>query len=236
MKKIKTKLIEFGTTEKYITFPKPARNYIPKWYKDAEQFIGGKPIVDGQLPIGKKTIKTCVPFLDALTTGYIVELWQDVLVRKENGQSIVSWNHGDQRVVGSRPVIVNQGLPAPIGHSDAAFLWDYPFITRTPKGYSVFFTHPINRFDLPFTTLTGVMDTDGVVTAGSIPFFIKEDFEGIIPCGTPIAQIFPFKRDNWESKDSSDELVPIGEKIFYLSKRVIRGWYKQNSWKKKNWN
>ena len=31
---------------------------------------------------------------------------------------------------------------------------------EAPEGYSVLFTHPVNRFDLPFTTLTGMVDCD----------------------------------------------------------------------------
>ncbi len=29
---------------------------------------------------------------------------------------------------------------------------------EAPEGYSLLFTHPVNRFDLPFTTLTGWVD------------------------------------------------------------------------------
>ena len=31
---------------------------------------------------------------------------------------------------------------------------------EAPAGYSLLFTHPANRFDLPFTTLTGLVDCD----------------------------------------------------------------------------
>jgi hypothetical protein len=36
--------------------------------------------------------------------------------------------------------------------------------------------------------------------SGNIPFFIKEGFSGVIPKGTPIAQVIPFKRESWTSK------------------------------------
>jgi hypothetical protein len=41
------------------------------------------------------------------------------------------------------------------------------------------------------------MDSDQYSTSGNIPFFIKEDFSGVIPAGTPFAQIIPIKRDSW---------------------------------------
>ncbi len=31
---------------------------------------------------------------------------------------------------------------------------------EAPKGYSVLFAHPANRADLPFTTITGLVDSD----------------------------------------------------------------------------
>ena len=31
---------------------------------------------------------------------------------------------------------------------------------EAPEGYSLLFTHPVNRFDLPFTTLSGLVDCD----------------------------------------------------------------------------
>ena len=32
---------------------------------------------------------------------------------------------------------------------------------------------------------------------GNVPFFIKSGFEGVIPAGTPIAQLIPIKREKW---------------------------------------
>ena len=31
---------------------------------------------------------------------------------------------------------------------------------EAPQGYSLLFTHPVNRTDLPFTTITGLVDSD----------------------------------------------------------------------------
>src|SRR5215475_8103617 len=31
---------------------------------------------------------------------------------------------------------------------------------EAPEGYAVLLTHPLNRVDLPFTTLTGIVDCD----------------------------------------------------------------------------
>jgi hypothetical protein len=37
-----------------------------------------------------------------------------------------------------------------------------------------------------------------------MPFFVVKGFTGIIPAGTPYAQMLPFKRENWESEINDD--------------------------------
>jgi hypothetical protein len=69
---------------------------------------------------------------------------------------------------------------------------------------------------------------------GNLPFFLKEGFEGIIPKGTPIAQIIPFKRESWNlQKDAA--LVNESRLNSRNSDSVIFGWYKKTIWKKKSY-
>jgi len=91
-------------------------------------------------------------------------------------------------------------LPTPAGHDEDHYAWKSLFNIQTPKGYSILISHPHNRFDLPFTTLSGIVDSDMTMARGNLPFFLKSGFEGIIPVGTPIYQVMPFKRENWQSE------------------------------------
>ena len=64
-------------------------------------------------------------------------------------------------------------------------------------GYSLFATHPVNRADLPFRLLTGLVDCDrfrdvGVLFPG---VWVDPAFEGTVPRGTPVAQCFPVARE-----------------------------------------
>jgi hypothetical protein len=73
---------------------------------------------------------------------------------------------------------------------------------EAPEGYSLLFTHPVNRFDLPFTTLTGLVDCDRYHDAW-IHFpahWHDTSFSGVLPKGTPVAQCFPVKRENWVAR------------------------------------
>jgi hypothetical protein len=72
---------------------------------------------------------------------------------------------------------------------------------ETPPGYSLLFTHPINRSDLPFTTLSGLVDCD---TFHHSPIHFPArwhdaNFNGTLPKGTPVAQCIPVKREIWNA-------------------------------------
>ena len=70
---------------------------------------------------------------------------------------------------------------------------------EAPEGYSLLFTHPLNRFDLPFTTLTGLVDSDQYHD-NWIHFpahWHDKNFSGVLPRGTPVAQCVPVKRETW---------------------------------------
>jgi len=49
--------------------PKPASKFIPDEYKKLPRFANGNMHVP--------TLKTCIPFLDSLTAGYIIPFDQD---------------------------------------------------------------------------------------------------------------------------------------------------------------
>jgi len=232
---MKPKKIKFATNYKNIEFPKPARNYVPKWYKEADRFVGGVPDLDPSEPfVGKKTFKLCAPFLDAMTNGYIVELWQDIQVKKTPHGTRIFFEV-DMPTVIQRNGMASADIKQTSEYTIEEFVWKFPFYFQTPKGYSLMFTHPLNRNDLPFTTFSGIVDADTVMSEGNLPFSLKKDFEGIIPMGTPIVQLIPIKRDTWISKQC-DQIIEIGKKNKFYSQRVTFGWYKQLIWKNKKFN
>jgi hypothetical protein len=227
------KIIKFSTKEEHMVHPQPASRYVPEWYRKAERFVGGKKILSSETALGMSTVKTCMPFLDALTSGYVVELWQDLQVTIEHGKPNLRWG-GLPKVATERSLQALQHMPIPSEYHEVHFGWHFPFYVQVPKGYSILVAHPLNKFDLPFTTMSGVVDADTIMGAGTMPFLLKKDFEGIIPMGTPIAQIIPFKRDNWINK-IDDSIVQKSEKNSSLMRRVASGYYKHNMWKRKSY-
>ena len=203
------KTIQFQPLNEYVeaaqTDPITASSLLPEWYKKLPRYINNtdKPIK----ALGRKDVKTCVPFRDAMISGYMYLLPADIEVAVSNAGDIdIFHNHQlPFRLVEKRGNINDSnnqgyGIPHPLGTSPIMFAWAGMWGTKTNKKDSILVTHPLNRHDLPFVTTSGVIDSGYFGVAGNIPFFIKEGFTGIIPKGTPIAQIIPFERQEWISE------------------------------------
>ena len=218
---MKSKKIKFKTVDAnfYLEVPKPASKLIPEWYKNTER-----------VQEGVETLKTCMPFLDAITSGYNIVLGADVYFQDGEIQDIskltmVSLHYKDQ--IGQFTV--------PEEYYDQPFKWNNFFIIETPKGYSSIICHPINRLDLPFYTLSGVVETDMFPAPVNFPFFIKKNFTGVIPEGTPIAQVIPFKRQDWKSEVEDRESTKIPVSFFNNFMNPPFNFYKRNFWKRKKY-
>jgi len=212
----------------------PAKNHIPDWYKKIPLWADNEFFKIDRKDTIKRTVKACVPFLEAFTLGYIITLPYDLYIKMQNGNPVIVWPGAVQNAPGVRDSVAHEKL-VPFGHHKIEFTWNYCVAYTIPKGYSAIVTHPLNRHDLPFTTVTGVVDGGLVLYAhGKLPFYIKKDFEGLIPQGTPIAQIIPFRQENWFAKLTKGILAK-GDLHNEHTGMVFKGWYKNAFWKKKRY-
>ena len=186
--------------------PVPIKSLVPDWYVNAERYY---KTAHGEEAPG---LKTCAPFLDGLISGYALVTPEDIFVsRDEDGNLKIEWA-SDSNPVGERKGVSGSTMPRPAGHEQNHLIWPSKWGWKTPKGYSSLVTHPLNRFDLPFTTMSAIVDTDEYPAWGNVPFFIKSGFEGVIPAGTPYAQIIPIKRNSWtyaQDWTSSDKVQAL---------------------------
>lgn len=231
---MKRKKIEFVplSEEAYTKLnpPQPGIRHVPDWYKKSNRFIGGEmEVSENGL---NKDLKLCHPFLDAMTAGYMYELSSDLIVDKKDGAYRFVWAD-TPRTVQFRSKDMAKLLPRPAGHARDMFAWVMPFGPKTPPGYSCLVTHPLNRWDLPFTTTSGIMESDNYSVAGEVPFFFKNDFEGIISAGTPLFQVIPFKRENWTSSKIKFDETGIMKQMHSIHKTLYGG-YKKLYWVKKS--
>jgi hypothetical protein len=137
--------------------------------------------------------------------------------------------------------MVQSTLPVPAGCQPNKMTWSLPVGWKTPRGWSTLVTHPINRFDLPFETIGGIVDSDRYGSGGNLPFYLKKDWQGILEAGTPIAQIIPFKRESWTHSINNREADDSFKIYNWMKKNNNQnhdrtpGFYRDVVWSKKEY-
>lgn len=218
--------------EEYPNILVPTKTKIPDWYKKIPKWENNT-ILDENNNFSK-TVKQCYPFLDTLSTGYFITLPYDLYIKNNNGRPFLIFNEGNQHPPRWRDNIANENI-VPHGFFPIEYIWNICTSIEIPKSHSALFTHPLNRYDLPFFSLSGIISGGWPTNShGNYPFYIKQGFEGIIPQGTPIIQIIPFTNEEWKSEKKSG-LVRAGEINRKKSLSVISGWYKNTFWIKKKY-
>ena len=204
--------------------PKPASKFIPDEYKKLPRFANGNMHVP--------TLKTCIPFLDSLTAGYIIPFDQDYLVDPiENDFTVTPANRQVDDFGVHNQVQLPKNWHKAAGENAGKFI--NKWLIKTPPGYSCLFIKPMNRVETRFDIIAGIVDTDDYVNTINFPFILnKRDEQFLIKKGEPMVQVIPFKRDSWKSW-SGFYYEKMHSKFVYLfhSKWVDR--YKNLIWKKK---
>jgi hypothetical protein len=216
------KKIKFLSERADIDFlkPEPSVKHVPDWFK-------GIPTVRKNI----LTIKRCVPVLDAFTIGYMMRTSADVFYDSESKRFI---DNGITNVITHHEDFQIDGWEYDDSFEPHPYKWSNNFFIQTPKGYGSLFVHPLNRDDLPFRSLSGFVDTDEFPLSVQFPFLIKKGFHGLIPAGTPIAQVIPVKRDDW-SADFGNENESYTYKEMWKWYEPPLGKYKRSFWKKKKY-
>jgi hypothetical protein len=181
--------------------PKPATSFVPEWYKDLESYVGGekKPTGGGQTT---GTIKRCMPVFDAITHGYIITTYTDIFVTQkeqenaEGNMQLFPWYEWPSfGPIQFHPIEQAPNHPNKNGAPYPKLI--NPWSIKTSPGYSTMFMAPVHRDNL-FTILPGVVDTDTYTAPVNFPMVLTDvTFKGLIPAGTPVAQVVPFQRESW---------------------------------------
>jgi hypothetical protein len=215
--------------------PIPAVKNLPEWYKQKKPLVGDSKKHRAYSDNTKNvTVKWCNPFGDALGSGYFLLLDNDVQVTIEGGEQNWVWFRGGADFISqhSKEQISPELIPK--GYNPQPWKFMNQWGIKTPAGYSVLFTHPMNRTELPFLTLSGVVDTDDYNQPVNFPFVLRADFEGIIEAGTPIAQVVPFKRDSWAADVQEFDPEIAAGILGRYSRKIFRP-YKLGYWKRKEY-
>lgn len=213
--------------EGVIPAPYPARDSLPDWFKKL-------PSVDASAlsPTNNGlTIKRCMPFFDAMTTGWILPLAATVRIAiKDDGQTVdAGWEFDRVMVSNHSPYQVAGHPAAPRPPCKFHNYWTI----KTPRGWSCLFVPPLNRANGAVTLLAGIVDTDRYASPINFPFFATgPDGLHTIEKGTPLVQLIPFKRETAqlpgriraEQPDEAAERVRI-----FRNTLAGGGWYRQHA-------
>lgn len=210
--------------------PVPATRVVPEWYKRTPEYVGGDRIVrDGGTP---HTIKKCVPVFDAMTAGYIISTYVDVQVTQRDGMPWYEWPLFD--AISFHPIVQAPDHPA---RNEAPYpKWTNPWAISTQPGTSCLFLPPMHNPNGMFTILPGVVDTDTYRKPVNFPFVLDDvQWEGLIPAGTPLAQVIPFRRDEWQMQLGDDGDRAASDRVTTRLRSVWFNSYKRYFWTRKQY-
>lgn len=175
--------------------PVAARGMLPDWLRDmpahAHSDIHGRDI---------RTVKQCPPFIDAMAYGFTILLPCDVSV--DRGAFSWQWDVPEPATQGHPRAPLSFHVPAQFPNApfardgQAALKFNSFWTIELEPDWSLFATHPVNRDDLPFRLISGLVDSDRFYDGGiNFPaVWTQPDFSGVLPKGTPVAQCFAVPR------------------------------------------
>jgi hypothetical protein len=216
--------------------PVLAKKEVPDWYKEIESSLANVQ----QLAVGTTgSVKKCMPVLDYITTGYMLRTHMDIVVKR-------SWsdNHGEEfnvdfKMTDSPPIAFHSNKQLSVfrnGHAKKIGKFNGMWGIETPPGYSCLFYQPEYLQETRFKIFPGIVDTDQYTDPVSFPFMFSDSLdteEFIIEAGTPIACVFPFKREEW-----THEIKPVipGTRTSILMRTIWQSAYRKFMHTKKSFN
>ena len=165
--------------------PRPAKHFIPKWFKDIPSDVIG-------------TVKDCPSFPDYFSQGYVLPMWSDVVLNQKEDEfswqtstGIFNWDFhtNDQLLDYVKPSF--NGI-----ESQFVFKANCPWRIITPPGWSVLQLPLFYHFNQEWSVLPGVIDTDIPSEVNQQILYHGNGKEVKIKCGDPLVLYIPFKRSD----------------------------------------
>ena len=253
-------IVEFQSTEEYVNsesekevFPVPIKKNIPDWFKKLDHSIQDKT-VKGCIPFLDTLVSGYLlknPQDLMIRHGFDEE--KDGVVKK-NTRTETPLNLGlSSPIDGSLNLQSRYDQPGQMQAHHQVGDWPkvkkqvggpickftIPWRIKTPPGYSCLFLPLLNNNDERFEIIPGIVDTDTYKNQVNFPFILNAQgkdlpIDMVIKRGTPIVQVFPFKRESWKMKIKGVPSKKLSFDFGILNSRFIDN-YKLGYWKKKNY-
>jgi hypothetical protein len=212
--------------------PVPSDSIMPEWYKLTPANT------DNELKVKKDgktnfSIKKCMPVFDMLSSGYIILTESDLYVSKkiaENGEQ-QTWYEWSSPASSLDFYEKSQSGFHPLAGLEGVAKLKLNWFIKTPKGYSCLVLPPVHRKNI-LSILPGIIDSDLFRMPLFFPFTLNDpSFEGLIPAGTPVAQVIPFKREKWKMSFGKRKEI-----VEYLKSQKLFDTLFINKYKRLFWN
>ena len=218
----------------YVEEPKPSLLHIPKAFKEMATYTE------------TSTVKRCIPFLDALSSGYTIPFPIDMFYEYNVEKQQCSFKMNENIPSELLPFIgVEEHSPSQVKPElrsnkrtiEGIFKFINPWVIKTPPGYSCLFITPMNHV-LPFELISGIVDTDSYEDRIHFPFYwIANPHEHkLMKKGSPMVMVMPFKRESWKMTCQVTDMPDTRKRLKilkYFSSYFDN--YKKNSWHKKSY-
>ena len=218
--------------------PEPASKSVPDWWRQQPSIMGEDPKTpeNGSL---KLTVKKCQAFFDCMSMGYMLKMPIDIYIDTTEEKfdiqiPIEMQRFRNELITGHAAEQVSNMAFDKNRYCNQIFRVHPSWMVSTPKGYSTLFTNPMHQPPSPLKAVEAIIDTDKMFSDGHLSFFVEKNFKGVIKQGTPIVQVFPFKRDDWEMEvveNFPKEKIELQRKIV---RSVFQNGYRMKLWVKKN--
>jgi len=221
--------------------PKAGKTQVPKWFSSSDKYFKDpvkEDVVQHEWGAKVLNFKSCPALLDLFLDSYYLTTPCDIIFYKDptSGLQMAKTEKGYEDFIGYRDPM--EGFVHPHGYEAHHFHWYPNWGVKLEKGYSAIFMSPMNRYDLPFISTAGIIDSDVLDIPGLVPFFLRSNFSGIIPAGTPYVQVFPFKRESWKMETvypDQEEIIERHNKSGNFLRTTDGGQYKKHLWNRKSY-
>ena len=182
--------------------PVPASTFKPNWYSNLDTYVDEEKTFP--------SIKKCMPVFDVMNTGYIMfnAVDQEITAQPNFGQGTIGFDRRYPQ--GWNEFNEQEGHPhiqCPIGEPKDYMVISVPWQIKTPPGYSCLIQKPYYHTEDRFEVMTAIIDTDVI----DVPWhnwpakLFANNFT--IKAGEPVAQVIPFKREEWNMDVEIDTSV-----------------------------
>ena len=170
--------------------PKPAKHFIPQWFKDIP------PSSNELMP----TVRNCPSFTDYFSMGYILPMWSDFKLNYQEETNNWSWDGPTtefKMTSHDNGQFIDYVQPTFNGvEGQFVFKAVSPWRIITPKGWSVLQLPLFYNFNKEFSVLPGVIDTDIHTHINQQILYHGNGKTIDIKRGTPLVLYVPFKRES----------------------------------------